>query len=415
MYDGQDLVEIFSTFAQFSEGRFSRWTPDPSLRRTMERCLRQQPSLPTSPEVWANYWHRVWQVNPGGLARNHLYAYLEEACYNAANLEWQKFKFPEYTLEDYFQIARSKVDSVLAGFDPEYGSLKGYAVVVFRGTLKDELRQRDKSVGKTNWSLLRHTSTPQLSLSLENYRLSPATIDSYILAWECFKDVYVPTKPRGNRRLTAPDGNTWEAIGQFYNRERLSQLQPPGPECNAATLQEWMETCARAIRSYLAPPMTSLNAPAGREARAELQDVLPGGRTAESLLAQLINEEEKHRQKSRQEQVNSVLVAALDSHICQTRPETQRLLRQRMLQMHYGQGLTQEEIAKQLAISQSKVSRTLKLRELNKALLLALAQWGKEKLHKDLAPNVLKSMGTSIKAWLLQHYGNLDTPPETET
>ncbi len=86
-----------------------------------------------------------------------------------------------------------------------------------------------------------------------------------------------------------------------------------------------------------------------------------------------------------------------------------------MLQMHYGQGLTQEEIAEQLAISQSKVSRTLKLRELNKALLLALAQWGKEKLHKDLAPNVLNSMGTSIKAWLLQHYGNLDTPPETET
>ncbi len=108
---------------------------------------------------------------------NHLYAYLEEACYNAAGLEWQKFKFSEYTLEDYFQIARSKVDTVLAGFDPEYGSLKDYAVVVFRRTIKDELRQRDKSVGQTNWSLLRHTSMQQLSLSLENYRLSPATID----------------------------------------------------------------------------------------------------------------------------------------------------------------------------------------------------------------------------------------------
>ena len=72
--------------------------------------------------------------------------------------------------------------------------------------------------------------------------------------------------------------------------------------------------------------------------------------------------------------------------------------------MYYGQELTQQQIAEQLAVKQYTVSRRLtKSRE---SLLLALASWSKETLHISLTSDVLNYISTVLEEWLKVYYSH---------
>jgi hypothetical protein len=99
-----EIVEMFSTFVKFNvDGRFLKWISTVRLRRSMEKYT----SANNSPEFWAMYWHQLWLERSPTLAREHIYAYLQEPCYQAAEKFWYKYKgkFPDYRIEDYFQMA----------------------------------------------------------------------------------------------------------------------------------------------------------------------------------------------------------------------------------------------------------------------------------------------------------------------
>jgi len=276
-------------------------------------------------------------------------------------------------------------DTVLKRFKPGRGTnLEGYALVAFRGAIADALKQK-KEIGMcSDWSLLySKLSTKGFKESLAKYGLTPAEIAKYQLAWMCFKQLFEPTKAQGAGAFNPPPPETWKAIAQLYNTQR----NPGTEECSAATMEAWLTTAAKKARAYLFPPITSLNLPIPGQAQGELLDQLPD---PQSLPGIQTEEEETQRLRS---QINAVLVQAL--------PQLEPLIQQ-AFQLHYGQGIKQDDIAQEWGLQQFQFSRLLERGR--KQLLKAIALWSKEKLNIPLNPDRAKDMSNLLKEWLREYY-----------
>lgn len=388
---------MFSTFMQFEVDCFSGWACDLKLRRSMQSCLEHSSEALASEYSWALYWHRVWQAQSTSLAGRHLSAYLQEPCYWAAQQTVKKFTNAQYKLSDYFQIAIAEVNTVLEGFRPGKGSsLKHYAGIAFLGLIKDILRQRHEADICTDWALLRKLSKKRLEESLSHAGLSPTAIAQYRLAWTCFNALYVQTQSTGNSKLPKPNWRLWEAVANLYNTERQSCLTSPGPKCSPQTIEKWLTNCAAWVRAYLYLPIDSLNAPKLGQESGEVQDDLPDT-LHESLLTEIIAQEDAQNRQAQQSQINIVLTAALRQIDSQS---------QKLLWLYYRQGLTQQQIARQLEMSQVSVSR--RLSRARESLLEALIKWSREVLNISLTSNLVKDMSTNLEEWLRVHYDELN-------
>ena len=118
MHPRHNIVEIFSTFLEFAADRLRGWATDATLRRSMQKVIKQTPQV-TSENFWVLYWYSYLH-NPqvGRLAKEHLIAYLQEPCYWACQKTFTSFASNQYKLSDYFQIAIAQVDKVYKGFNP---------------------------------------------------------------------------------------------------------------------------------------------------------------------------------------------------------------------------------------------------------------------------------------------------------
>lgn len=396
MHPRLDMIEIFSTFMQFEADYFSGWVSDLKLRRSMRSCLEQTSEV-ASESFWALYWHRVWQVEPESLASRHLSAYLQESCYWAAQQMVKRFTNTQYKLSDYFQMAIAEVNPVLAGFKPGRGSsLKNYAGFAFQSLLRDMLRQRHEADICTDWALLRKLSKKRLEESLSHAGLSPTVIAQHRLAWTCFNALYVQTQSTATSKLPKPDWKLWQAVSHLYNTERTSQLTSPGSKCSPETIEKWLTKCAIWVRAYLYRPIDSLNAPKLGQESGEVQDDLPDTLN-ESLLTEIIAQEDAQNQQAQQVQINTVLSTALRQLDAQS---------QELLWLYYRQGITQQQIARQMEMKQVTVSR--RLSRARESLLEALIQWSWQVLNISLTSNLVKDMSATLEEWLRVHYDELN-------
>ncbi|MDB9318125.1 sigma-70 family RNA polymerase sigma factor [Nodularia spumigena] len=386
MQPRQSIIEIFATFVQFDEDSFSRWATESRLRRSIQGCLQQIPKN-TNENFWVLYWYKFWQVpETKFLAQQHLTAYLQEACYWSSQKTAANFVSNQYKLCDCFQIAIAQVEKVLQNFNPNHSSnLKSYASIVFGNVISETLRQRREVDICTDWGLLRKISQKRLDESLQNAGLSSETINAYILAWQCFKTLYVPEKAAKSRKLSRPDEQIWQAIAQAYNSQTHQKVNPQ-------ILETWLVNTAKAVRKYLYPTPDSLNISKGGEHSGELLDNLPGTEQ-ESLIHEIIAQEEAQNRASVQVEINQVLADAV------TKLETQV---QQILQLCYSQQLNQDAIAKQLEIKQYTVSR--RLTKAKEILLRSLANWSQETLHISVNTDLLTSMSPVIEEWLHNYY-----------
>jgi RNA polymerase sigma factor (sigma-70 family) len=397
----QSLIEIFSTFAQFEAEQFGRWVTDLHLRRSMQNCLERGLQADSSENFWWLYWYKVWQSHAASektddlkksRARSHLIAYLQETCYWAAQKAIANFPKTQSTLPDCFQVAIAQIEKVLRGFSLDRGfNLKNYASVIFANVIRENLRQRQEIDICTPWALLRKLSQKRLVESLGATGLTSDEIARYLLAWKCFKTLYVPSVGENStRQLNKPDRPTWEAIASLYNQER----SPCEPEGTPETIEQWLLNCAKAARSYLYPTLTSINVSMPGQESSELQDYLPATES-ESLLADAIAQQEERARHLQQAQLDEILSAALTGMDAEA---------QQLLQLYYGQGLKQQEIAKQLKTKQYAISRRLaKARQL---LLLTLVRWSQEQLHISLASDVLDNISKVLEEWLSERYSH---------
>ncbi|NJL19846.1 MAG: sigma-70 family RNA polymerase sigma factor [Leptolyngbyaceae cyanobacterium SM1_3_5] len=263
-------------------------------------------------------------------------------------------------------------------------SLKTYALLSFSNTIRDRSRQQQGASRRTDWGLLRKVSQKCLIEALQAAGRSPDTIAQYRLAWTSFKALYAPTA--ANRQLAVPDANTWKAIAQLYDRQSASNsLTHPD------TLENWLKDCAKQVRAYLCPPITSLNVKKFEDGSGELQDDLPD--RSDTPMATLIDWEEIQERQTQTLQVSQILHHALE----QLDPQQKTLLA-----LYYGQQLTQQQIAQQLEIKQYTVSR--RLSSTKEILLKAIAQWSQETLHISLTSPAVQQMSLVLEEWLQVQY-----------
>lgn len=298
-----------------------------------------------------------------------------------------------HSIADFFQTAIARVDKVLKNFNPQLSSnLKSYAELVLGSAIRDLVQKQQEAGICTDWSLLHRTSQKRLVEALQFAGESRETLDRYVLAWSCFKELYAPRTTQTTQKLSPPDRSTWQAIVQTYNAERLSQLSSSSPMASPEQLEKWLLTCAKAVRAFLYPTQISINAPIPGQETGELLDHLPGS-GEDSLLAEAIAQEAADIREVQNAQINQILSHAL----AQLGTEAQTLL-----QRYYQQGCTQQQIAQQLGVKQYTVSR--QLTRLKQTLLLALAQWSQQTLHISLTSQVLDSMSNVLEEWLTAHY-----------
>lgn len=389
----QSISELFTTFLQLDADRIIGWAVDAKLRRNLLNCQASLSQPEDSENFWINYWYKLWQDQPGGPAREHFSAYLQEACYWAAHKIITNLSATQYTVSDCFQMVITRVDKILKGFKPNMGfNLNNYASAIFSNEIKEMLRSQNEIDISTNWRLLRKLTQKRLVESLENIGLSGETRQRYVLAWKCYQALYAPQHPTGTRQLSKPDYPTWNAIAQLYNSERHTQLSPPGPECSPQTMEKWLVACAKAVRDYFYPSMASLNASRNDDDSGEYQDILPQLKQ-NSLMTEIIAQEELLERQSQQSLISNVLIAALNDLDEEAK---------KIVELYYSQNLTQQQIAQHLGIKQYTISRRLsKAKDL---LLVKLANWSKESLHISLNSLVLNYINTVLEEWLKAYY-----------
>ncbi|MBD2410257.1 group 3/4 sigma-70 RNA polymerase sigma factor [Nostoc calcicola FACHB-389] len=391
MYSRQHIIELFSTFVRFKGDAFDRWVTDNKLRRSMHNCLEQS-SLHESETFWAIYWHRVWQMQASPMAVAHITAYLQEVCYWVAR-KMKMNVLSQHSIADFFQTAIARIDKVLKGFNPQLSSnLKIYAEFTFSNLIKDLLRQQQEVDICNDWGLLHKVSQKRLVESLQQAGYPSQMVGRYVLAWNCFLQLYTPSEIATAHKLMKPDKARLQAIAQLYNTERLSQLNSSSPACTPESVESWLIASAKAVRFYQYPTSVSLDIPLPGQETGDLLDRLTNN-FQESVLNEIIIQEEAQNIALRSTEINRILSNAL------TKLDTAA---QVLLQTYYKHGLTQQDIAQQLGVKQYTVSR--QLTKIKKTLLMELAQWSQKTLHISVTSDVIDSMSNSLEEWLIAHY-----------
>ncbi|MEH2073223.1 MAG: sigma-70 family RNA polymerase sigma factor [Nostoc sp.] len=394
----QEITGMFSTFVQLERGRFSKWLTDAKLYRNMQNHLEHSSSAPKSENFWALYWHKQWRSKLNNLARMHLLAYLQEACYWVASKTVAKFNLSQYMLADYFQMAIAEVETILKDFNPKKSSsLKAYAMMVMPSRLRDILRQRKEADICTNWALLRKVSKKLLNEALSEAGLSQSAVAQYRLAWTCFNELYTQNQPGGASQLPEPNCQLWEAIANLYNHQRQSQITQPTEQRNAQTIEQWLTQTALYVRAYLFPSVKSLNAFKQNDDTTITFD-LPDP-FSNSPMADMIAEEDVQNRQKQISQMSGVLLKALQSLDVQS---------QEILKLYYEQGLTQQQIVQQLQMSQPTVSR--KLVKGRESILAALIKWSQD-LNISVNSNQIKDMSLALEEWLRNQHGEYNINP----
>jgi RNA polymerase sigma factor (sigma-70 family) len=368
-------IDLFSTFAIIEHDWFRRWAIDPQLRASMQRQLTTQPDA--NEGVWAIYWHRQWLTQP--LARHHLSAYLQEPCFWVAKEMTQRLQTTQFGLADYFQIANSELHRVLKSFQPDRSNnLKAYTKLAIANILKDVLRQCQAADTCSDWALLRKISKKRVVEVLIDRGLSEPTVSGYRLAWFCFKTIYIPPDSDG-RQLPPPSPSVWQAIAALYGQSGS------GAVLTATQIETRLTQLAQWTRSYLYPAIDSLDRP--KPLAGELLDDLVAAGDESLLDLAIVVEESQQRAMQR-----SQLQATLDRSLSDLKPELQEIF-----QLFYRDGLSQQELADRLHLSQPTISRRIKQAEAQ--LLAALVQWIESQLHKFPDPNELKTISACLREW----------------
>ncbi|NEP63737.1 MAG: sigma-70 family RNA polymerase sigma factor, partial [Symploca sp. SIO2G7] len=310
-----DILTIFSTFVQFTGDRFDSWVANPRLAKNMQQTLLQNADPTHSEDFWTLHWYRLWHRHP--LASGHLWAYLQDPCYAAAEQVTRRFTMVYCSLADGFQIAIANAERILNGYNPDYGSnLKAYARTAFGNCIRDQLRQQQEVNISSDWGLLRRLSQTQLTQAL----LTAGFIqtETPILIWQCFKAICIPEPGRTSRGLSAPSQAQLVAIG---NRFRLHCYQSKNPGASAEfascdvepeQLLAQLIQLATIARSYLTPTITSLNQPYYDDSSEDQLYTLPA---VETPMTQLLAAEAYAEQQARMQQIGIVLedaISALD-------------------------------------------------------------------------------------------------------
>jgi hypothetical protein len=393
----ENLVEQFSTFLFWGDENV-RWVSDGRLQRRMENYLAQGESL-TNPEYWVLFFQKKWLSSGKGdnPFRQHLHAYLQEPCYWAADKMYQNYhqKF-EYAKEDYFNMGVLLFDNeILSEFNPQLNTrFYNFALTRLKQRITDQLREEDRTVGHTIWSLLLNQCSPRrLTKALSLQGLSGEFLESHLLAWNYYQEIYGQARRRIDGRLQPPSHEQWAEIAQKYNSDSESTLKVSPQE-----IEEWLETCGNALLNYLSPTgnEVELDKPIGEDGDT-IEDLTEA--PTQGNLIDILGEKEEW--ESTQQTMRKIL-AWLQEEIPKIKPE-----RQSEMEMRYGEKLTWQDIAVRLGKKRKDYTPILRrVQTVRKNLAKKFIEWAKKNLHTPLKSDDIETMSETLELWLEHYYQN---------
>lgn len=373
----RDIVEMFSTFIQIDDHYDAiglGWAKSPRLASNMTKKIAAEAIA--NEEFWAQYWLKATlkDSQTKSSAREHLSAYLEEACYWTALKIHQQLAAYHLRRVDCFLMLREVAANpvkLFKNYDYKSSSVKTYSQFPLKSAVLDQVR-KGRELDKYTWpALLRAVTKKRLKESLHKANIKEPEMSQCLLAWQCFRDKYVPIKAVGSKQLQPPDRAQMEAIANHYN-----QQHNPQKSTTAQEIQKLLELCVQVIQDSSKTSFLSID------------DCI-----YEPALMSEDPIEEQDAVESEYHQVNQVLSQAFAAL-----PEEAQTL----LNLWYGLGMTQSDLALVLGIAQQyQVSRMVgKHKQL---LLKPLAEWSKETLQITLNSQQLGEMGKQLDGWLEEH------------
>jgi RNA polymerase sigma factor (sigma-70 family) len=389
-----ELVINMQAIQSHRSTQLARGKRPPDIASDLEKWGDRPDDGLDDPVYWSIYWHGFWKTDRR--ARQHLYAYLQEAGYFAALKQHKQYEQSLYSIAEYFQIAIAGVDKVLQGFQPDRNcNMQPFALMKFTNLIKDGLvREGLPEVQfRSDWSLLRQVSETRIRNALQAEARPLEQLQGILLAWDCYKQLYVPKQARANHQLAEPEN--WEAIAQQYNRQRITHPAAQPATHSAQSLKQQLQTLARSLRNYATLPTTALAWTDSEDLAVEEQIA----DLSETPLEQLIQLQESEIWQARQKWFEQFLQTA----IAQVDDQTQELLK-----MRYIEGLTQKEIGERLHLSQPTASRRIKqLQQVKRQWLLQMVEEAGQDLHISINTAVIDTMSQALEEWLTLFYSSV--------
>ncbi len=378
-----DLIERFSTFQEVNPHR--RQVQDSKLTQNLHRLLKQYPEL-NDETALLKYFCNAAENNSDSLARCHLLAYVDSACYSAAIATYQIFRTPDLTLEDYLQIARDKIApcviKLCAKYDPSQSQITTYASPFLRSAIMSAVRCHQEIERRSDWSLLRNFSKTKRKKVLDKFGIKEPKLSNCLLIWQGFSEVYAPVKARRNQKLP-PTEKQWQAIAKFGNEQRLPHSVKT---FTVQDIQSLLKICVNALREPSRIKLYSLN-----EDNRDLE--LETTKTSEQ---QLWYREQQTAESEQYQQVKTELASAIASLPADAR---------KMLILEHGFiGFNQSYIGQEFGIQQYQVSRNLTSDK--RRLLEVLVQWSQRELGVNLSLETVKRLSIYLDEWLIWYCQN---------
>jgi RNA polymerase sigma factor (sigma-70 family) len=357
-------IQKFSSFYQVDKP-VPRWVCDRQLERNINRLMQQHPEKNESD--WVLYFIDAAKNGTDPLAKQHLCAYLEEACFWAAK---KVFLLPGFTHLDYWQIAREKANDPLRIFKNgcfQNHHPSNYAKKILRGNILDVIRQGQETKRASDWGLLKNLlSKKRLKEALHNAGMKEPKLSGYVLAWQAFNAVYAPpANLRKNQLLPAPTDRQFSDMAAYYN-EQNEPCKSSNAGVSGKDIQKMLKTCIQVVRQNEEFKVTSLDAIENKD-KTEFNSV-DGDNDNPTLADEVFDRpivKPENWEEMRLQEITKALAGAIASL-----PATDRTI----LILAYGlTGLNQTQIGKQFGIPQYKVSRSLD--RYHRSLLKTLATW----------------------------------------
>lgn len=385
----REISMMFTTMLDFSQPTLAQWITEARLRRNMQGLIaKQQLPIETKTSL-VRYWLLDWQQRANNLSRWHLIAYLQESCYWTAFKLMERFSWDSQMervkLPEIFQMAISESDIILKKYKLELGNdLATYANQVFKNKICEQLYKRNQYRTSSSWSLLRYVSKEMLNKALRHQGLPESTVQKHLLAWSGFKFLYTPIQLNNLRTLPPPDQKIWQAILEYFEREKLQLNTTPGTP-TPKQLEQWLNECAEAVRRYQ-PRQVSLEAIANQYERSA-EEML----TDTQLLP--IDAAIEHEEQNLKAEINQLLTQTI-----QQLSTPQR----RLLDLRFCEDYSQVQLAESFNTTQATISR--RITECRSTLLGGISAWAAEKLNQTLDANLYKTVGIAIDQWLKGNY-----------
>ncbi|MEZ2232587.1 hypothetical protein [Microcoleus sp.] len=383
-----NIIDRFSTYYQVNSHPHA--VQDCRLRQNLRRLLQQHPELNDETVLLKYFCNQAAKNNSNSLAKYHLLAYVDVACYSAAKSTYEAFQTPELTFADYLQIAKlymvDRAVELCTKFDRTQSKIETYLSRPLRDAIMSEVRKNEPTQRQSDWGLLRSTSKKGLKSALQNFGISEPKLSHCFLTWQAFLEVYAPVTAGTNQRLPEPRAAQWEAIAQFCTEQQFPHsIQPlTVPEVKAL-----LQICVDALRASTHIQFDSLDA----------ENWNLESETAEQSEQQASNRQQDMERSDRLQQMTTELASAIVS-LSRDFPDARKML----ILEHGFTGFNQSYIGKEFGIKQYKISR--QLTSYKKYLLTSLVKWSQTQANVTFSVKDVDRLSTLLDEWLTWYCQN---------